>query len=59
MKPKSQQVLEMCIKEGIDFGYARAHKHFDTPPAGVIKQQIEEAIMSSIWEWFDMEAGDV
>lgn len=55
MKPKAQAVLEMCIKTGIDYGWARAHKHFVHPPENVLKQEIEDAISHEIWEWFDME----
>lgn len=58
MKPKAQAVLEMCIKTGIDYGWARAHKHFVHPPENVFKQEIEDAISHEIWEWFDMEVGD-
>ena len=58
MKPKPHLVLEMCIKQGIDFGWARAHKHFETPPENMIKQEIEGAIWQEIWEWFDMGEGD-
>lgn len=58
MKPKSHLVLEMCIKQGIDRGWTRAHKHFETPPENMIKQETEEAIWQEIWEWFDMGEGD-
>jgi hypothetical protein len=54
MKPKSHLVLEMCIKNGLDYGWVRAHKHFETPPENIIKQEIEEAIWHEVWEWFDM-----
>jgi hypothetical protein len=55
MKPKPHLVLELCIKNGIDFGWARAHKHFVNPPEHVFKQEIEDAIWHEIHEWFDME----
>lgn len=58
MKPKPHLVLEMCIKNGIDRGWTRAHKHFETPPENIIKQETEEAIWQEIWEWFDMEVSD-
>jgi hypothetical protein len=54
MKPKSHLVLEMCIKQGIDWGWTRAHKHFTHPPANIIKEEIEDAISREIYEWFDM-----
>ena len=55
MKPKPQYVLEMCIKNGINFGWHRAHKHTDTPHEDLIKQEIESRIWEQIDEWFDME----
>ena len=55
MKPKSHLVLELCIKQGIDYGWMRAHKHTDTPSDDLIKQEIEEEIWNQVWEWFDME----
>lgn len=58
MKPKPHLVLEMCIKNGIDRGWTRAHKHFETPPEHVFKEEIENAISHEIYEWFDMEVGD-
>jgi hypothetical protein len=55
MKPKPHLVLELCIKNGIDYGWTRAHKHRVKPPEEIIKQEMEEAIWQQIWEWFDME----
>jgi len=54
MKPKAHLVLEMCIKNGIDWGWNRAHKHTDTPNENLIKQEIETAIEHEFYEWFDM-----
>jgi hypothetical protein len=42
MKPKPHLVLEMCIKQGIDWGWTRAHKHFVNPPENILKEEIEE-----------------
>ena len=55
VKPKPHLVLEMCIKNGIDYGFVRAHKHFAHPPENIIKEEIENAISHEIWEWFSME----
>ena len=58
MKPKADLVLEMCIKQGIDWGWTRAHKHFVNPPEHVFKEEIENAISHEIYEWFDMGEED-
>lgn len=54
MKPKMYPLIEMCIKNGIDYGWARAHKHFEHPPEGIVKKEIEDAISHEIYEWFDI-----
>lgn len=58
MKPKPRLVLELCIKQGIDYGWQRAYKYTDTPDENAIKQEIEEAIWQQVWDWFDMESDD-
>lgn len=58
MKAKDYLVLEMCIKNGIDWGWARAHKHTDTPDENLIKQEMEAAIEHEINEWFDFDDQD-
>jgi hypothetical protein len=58
MKPKPRLVLELCIKQGIDYGWQRAYKYTDTPNENAIKQEIEEAIWQQVWDWFEMENDD-
>ena len=54
MKPKILPVLEMCIEDGLSYGYMRAYKHNENPTAQEVQDAQHKAIMSSIWEWFDM-----
>lgn len=58
MKPKTHLVLELAIKQGIDCGWMRAHKHTDKPDENLIKQEIDHEITNAIYEWFDMENGN-
>jgi hypothetical protein len=58
MKPKTHLVLEMAIKQGIDYGWMRAHKHTDKPNENLVKQEIETEITNAVYEWFDMEEED-
>ena len=53
MKPKFRVILEMAIVEGVRYGYQRAFKHNDSPSEGAILEHIEEAVMSSIYQYFD------
>ena len=55
MKPKFNMVLDMCLENGIERGWNRAHKHHDNPTEDVIKNQIYESIMEDLHEWFDFE----
>jgi hypothetical protein len=54
MQPKFMPVLEMCVENGIALGLARAHKHNDNPNVDQIQDQILQAVMSEIYEWFDV-----
>jgi hypothetical protein len=54
MKIKAYKVLEMCVEEGVAYGYMRAHKHTDNPSDDEVTQAIINAVMGQIWEWFDL-----
>ena len=56
MKPKILPVLEMCIENGLTYGYRRAFKHTDDPSEEHITNTIKESIMHELYEWFDFEA---
>ena len=56
MKPKILPVLEMCIDNGLTYGYRRAFKHDDDPSEEQITNTIKESIMHELYEWFDFEA---
>ena len=58
MKPKLQNVLGMCIQQGIAFGYARAYKHTEKPTEADLKREIEQEIWNEIWEWFEIGGDD-
>jgi len=55
MKPKIGVILEQAIEEGVRRGYSRAHKHIENPTESVIIEHIEEAVMSSIYEYFTFD----
>jgi hypothetical protein len=59
MKPKFRVILERAIGEGVRYGYSRAHKHVENPSEGSIIMNIEEQVMSSIYEYFDFEDDDL
>jgi hypothetical protein len=54
VKPKPHLVLEMCIKNGIYYGFLRAYKNFVHPPENILKEEIENAISHELYEWFEM-----
>ena len=55
MKAKVRVILEMAIEEGVRRGYSRAHKHVENPSEDCIIEQIEDAVMSAIYEYFTFE----
>lgn len=55
MRPKVRVILEQAIEEGVRRGYSRAHKHIENPSEGAIIKHIEEAVMSSIYEYFTFD----
>ena len=58
MKPKMRVILEMAIEEGVRRGYSRAHKHVENPTEGAIIEQIEDCVMSQIYEYFTFDEED-
>ena len=59
MKVKTLVILEQAIEEGVRRGYSRAHKHVDNPTEGAIIEQIEDAVMSQIYEYFTFDDEDL
>ena len=58
MKPKLRVILEIAIEEGVRRGYHRAFKHVENPTEGAIIEHVEEAVMSSIYEYFSFDEDD-
>ena len=58
MKVKTLVILEQAIEEGVRRGYSRAHKHVDNPTEGAIIEQIEDAVMSQIYEYFTFDENE-
>lgn len=54
LKPKLMPALERAIEEGVKYGYNRAFKHEDNPTEQHITDTIQDAVMQSIHEWFDL-----
>jgi hypothetical protein len=58
MKPKILPVLEMCIENGLAYGYRRAFKHNDNPTEEHVMAAIRDSIMHEFHEWFDFDKVD-
>lgn len=52
MKPNTFRIIQEAVENGVALGYNRAYKHSDAPSEEVMKQQIYEAVMNEICEWF-------
>ena len=58
MKAKTRVILEMAIEQGVRRGWQRAHKHVENPAPSAIMDDIDEAVMSEIYEYFTFEEED-
>jgi hypothetical protein len=56
MKPKTYNLMERCIEDGVARGYRRAFKHTDDPGEDAILDNIVSGVMLELSEWFDFEA---
>lgn len=59
MKPKFRVILEQAIEEGVRRGYRRAFKHIENPTEESIFENLEECVMSSLYEYFTFEKEDL
>ena len=55
MKAKTLVILEMAINVGVKRGWHKAHKHIENPNEGTIRDNIEECVMSEIYEYFSFD----
>lgn len=55
MKVKMYPLIERLVEEGIDAGWARAHKHTDEPYGDALKEHIHRYIMNGFDEMFTFE----
>lgn len=53
MRPNAYKLLERCVEDGVQYGYSRATKHNESPSRAEIEDQIMQAVMTEICEWFD------
>lgn len=45
-------VLSRAVEEGVRYGWDRSHKHTDTPTPTDIQDQITNAVMNAVCEYF-------
>jgi hypothetical protein len=55
MKVKEYNVLVDCIERGVEYGMNRAYKHSETPTRAYINEQIADAVLLEISEYFDFD----
>lgn len=55
MKPDAYKLIEMCVEDGVAYGLHRVYKHTDKPTAEQIQENIQQAIMHEICEWFKFD----
>ena len=55
MRAKEYPVLVDCIERGVVYGMNRAYKHSDTPSPEYINEQIADAVLLEICEYFNFD----
>jgi len=55
MKPKFHVILSDCVERGARRGYARAHKHVESPSEEAIILEIENCVMGEIYDYFSFD----
>lgn len=52
MRVRAYEVLSRAVEGGVEYGWRRAHKHTETPGEDAIKEQVIQAVLSEVCEWF-------
>jgi hypothetical protein len=55
MIPKTYELLDRCIEDGVRYGMNRAFKHTDAPTREQMEAEIENAVMNEICAWFEFK----
>ena len=55
MRANIYKILSRCIEDGVNAGFAKAHKHTDTPSESHVKEMIENYIWIEICEYFEFD----
>ena len=50
------KLVSNCVDAGVNYGWNRAHKHTDSPSEAQIKDEIYNAVMNEISEWFSFQS---
>lgn len=58
MRPKTRNILQAAIENGIEMGYKKAFKHTDDPTTIVITTSIDNYIWNNIYEAFTFDEQD-
>ena len=59
IRTNTYAVFSRAVEEGVEYGWNRAHKHTSTPDADVVKEEIEQAIMNSVCEFFSFDSPEL
>ena len=56
MHVKASQVMRRCVEVGTAYGINCAFKHTDAPAREHLEDQVVEAVLNEIHEWFDFDS---
>ena len=55
MKPRTREIIERCLEEGVRHGYRRAHKHVENPAELAFCDDVINCIWLELDTYFSFE----
>jgi hypothetical protein len=59
MKTKNYRILLMAVEEGVRYGVSRSKKHDPNPSDEVVVDNLINAVMSQILEYFSFNENEI
>jgi hypothetical protein len=55
MRVRAYEVLSRAVEEGVAYGWRRAHKHTDSPGEDAVQQEVVQAVLNELCEYFGFD----
>lgn len=58
VRAKTYSIFTRAVEEGVIHGLVRAYKHSDTPAEETVKDEVAQAVVNEVCEYFSFDAPD-